>query len=99
MRVIRVLLLLLPLALCLTATVSAQTLPPTAPAEALMTQAQPAPGVTAEDQLFDTIFTPAPTEMVGPFYGYCAITCERCWGPGDCAKVGTRRNVCALACN
>lgn len=88
MRVMRVTLLLLPLALLLSTAAFG------APAN------EPTP-LTLE-QLEVAIFGPPLSVDAPPVFptgGRCSATCEQCWTAADCPKIGGRSQICAFACN
>lgn len=86
MRVMKMVLLILPLALFLS--VSAQAEP----------SIQPAP--TDPQELEAAIFgTPAPLERAtASYYGVCRMTCQPCWTSADCPKLNGRIQQCVDMC-
>jgi hypothetical protein len=88
MRVMRVILLVLPLTLMLSAAAFAEP------------SAQPAP--MTPQQLEAAIFSPAPISPEDGFssfyYGVCSSTCEPCWRHEDCPMIGPYLQYCTWAC-
>lgn len=86
MRVMRVILLMLPLALFLSTAASA--------ADNASIQTSP-----SLEELEAAIFSIDPDQNVDQAFvrGYCAFTCEPCLG--SCPPLGGRYQPCAFACN
>lgn len=88
MRVMRVVLLMLSLALLMS----------------VAAFAEPSSQSTSMDQqeLEAAIFgTPVRAERATPqfAYGLCSMTCDPCWSNADCPKIGGRIQTCNFACN
>ena len=88
MRVMRVTLLLLPLALLLSAAAFGA---PSNESPLTMTQ--------LEEAIFGGPSLSLNDPPIFPTGGRCSYTCEQCWTSGDCPLIGGRPQTCAFACN
>jgi hypothetical protein len=89
MRVMRVTLLMLPLALLLSAAAFG------APAnESTLTTKQLEEAIFGSSGMTSSASTPADEA-----FGVCDVTCDPCWSNADCPKIGTRIQRCVWACN
>jgi len=94
--------LAIPMALLAVSTFAA-TLPGT---PRLFTPAHGTQARLVAQDLAAEIFLPAPGAAPTPalaaltvYPGVCSVTCQECYGPGDCPPDGGIRQYCASACN